>query len=399
MKVRRRKSLCLNCQHVLGREDNYCPECGQENNDQNVSFRTVINDFFGNYFSLDSRFGRSIKPFFIRPGYLTISYSDGRRVEFAHPVRLYLVSSLIYFLILSKAISLFVENGEIDFGSSDYNRSISSNFEEEQLDSLFQFIQSDSLPVEFFKKISTPGDINHLLYRLQDADNKILSDSLFWENQARFQRLAQLAKADSAWSKQFVSDTDGSDVVDKYKAKIDWDLLSALIANEDVLPEVAADSAKLQELNWFEFYVTRQAVRVERADDQGLAGFIIDNLPIMMITMLPVFALLLKLLYIRKRKVHLFIHHLIHSLHLHSFAFIFYGISLVITTNVDGTPALLIGIMSFMIVSTYAFLSLKRVYCQRWSKTLLKFSLLGVSYFFLLITNSVFVILLSLLFY
>ena len=73
--------------------------------------------------------------------------------------------------------------------------------------------------------------------------------------------------------------------------------------------------------------------------------------------------------------------HLIHALHLHTFAYFLYGISLIAMLNIDDEDyASYIGIGAFLIVSTYAFISFLRVYKQGWFKTLVKFNLTGATY-------------------
>jgi hypothetical protein len=47
----------------------------------------------------DSRLWRTIVPLLIRPGFLTREYLDGRRASYLPPVRLYLVLSVLFFLI------------------------------------------------------------------------------------------------------------------------------------------------------------------------------------------------------------------------------------------------------------------------------------------------------------
>ena len=101
MRIRRKANNCLNCGATLDTVYNYCPNCGQENNNNSVSFGTLVFDFFSNYFALDSKFSKSIKPFFIYPGYLTNKFIVGQRASFVNPVRLYLIISLFYFLIFS----------------------------------------------------------------------------------------------------------------------------------------------------------------------------------------------------------------------------------------------------------------------------------------------------------
>jgi len=93
MKTLRKTKKCLNCGQILSDIYDFCPLCGQENTDNNVSFKQLAGDFFSNYFSLDSKFLKSIKPFFINPGYLTNSFNNGKRKSYANPVRLYIIIS------------------------------------------------------------------------------------------------------------------------------------------------------------------------------------------------------------------------------------------------------------------------------------------------------------------
>ena len=59
---------------------------------------------------LDSRFMRTIKPLLFKPGRLTRDYMEGRRFRYAPPMRLYIFSSIVFFLLAallsSDAISI-----------------------------------------------------------------------------------------------------------------------------------------------------------------------------------------------------------------------------------------------------------------------------------------------------
>ena len=53
---------------------------------------------FGDVFSVDSRMGRTVRPFLLRPGFLTREFNEGRRTRYSAPFRLYLLASLALFL-------------------------------------------------------------------------------------------------------------------------------------------------------------------------------------------------------------------------------------------------------------------------------------------------------------
>jgi len=113
---------------------------------------------------------------------------------------------------------------------------------------------------------------------------------------------------------------------------------------------------------------------------------IMQNLPYMMLTCIPIFAFLLKILYFFRRIF--YIDHLIYSLHIHSFA---YSASLTI-----GGAAYLLGryahgieplVVAALICTAVAqvFISIRRVYRQNWFLSLFKFFLGGFVYLVVLL--------------
>jgi len=92
---------CPNCGTSYLDGAQFCHVCGQERKEVRVSLKRLIADFFENYFSVDSRFVRSIVPLMIRPGVLTLRFMEGYRRKYANPIRLYLFLSFFYFLTMS----------------------------------------------------------------------------------------------------------------------------------------------------------------------------------------------------------------------------------------------------------------------------------------------------------
>ncbi len=110
MKKRRKNSRCLNCEEPLDRKANYCPNCGQENTDNHVSIGLLFREFTANFFSLDSRFARTFKPFLFFPGKVTNAFINGKRVKYANPIRWYLVISIFHFFFMAKVFSPTVKD-------------------------------------------------------------------------------------------------------------------------------------------------------------------------------------------------------------------------------------------------------------------------------------------------
>jgi hypothetical protein len=93
---RPRPAACLNCGSTL--VDAFCAHCGQRNIDVRIPARELALDAVEDGLSLDSRVARTVGPFLFRPGHLTVEWTSGRRARYSSPLRLYLLTSAIFFL-------------------------------------------------------------------------------------------------------------------------------------------------------------------------------------------------------------------------------------------------------------------------------------------------------------
>lgn len=124
------------------------------------------------------------------------------------------------------------------------------------------------------------------------------------------------------------------------------------------------DSVANERLDHFRQMEPREAAR------QLIRGYL-DHVPQMMFLMLPVFALLLKLLYVRGSRY--YVEHFVFALHLHAFAFTCYLVMIV-----TRFPPLTTVLAMWMFV--YLFAAMKRVYRQGWFVTGMKYAMLGAAY-------------------
>ncbi len=102
---------------------------------------------------------------------------------------------------------------------------------------------------------------------------------------------------------------------------------------------------------------------------------LIHNLPKLMFFLLPVFALLLKLVYVRRRIY--FSEHAVFTLYLHSFIFLFFTIVLLVGSMFKLQVSF--GIV-FWPILFYLLIAMRKVYQQSWLKTLLKLVLISGAY-------------------
>jgi hypothetical protein len=97
----RKEKNCLNCGHEV--PDRFCGHCGQENVETKESFGHLVSHFFQDITHYDSKFLITLKYLFFYPGLLTKKYIQGHRMDYVNPIRLYVFTSFVFFLMLSFA--------------------------------------------------------------------------------------------------------------------------------------------------------------------------------------------------------------------------------------------------------------------------------------------------------
>ncbi len=78
----------------------YCSACGQRVLHHGLALGEFLGDAAEVITHADSRFWRTFAPLLVRPGFLTQQYIKGRRASFLPPFRLYLVLSVVFFLMI-----------------------------------------------------------------------------------------------------------------------------------------------------------------------------------------------------------------------------------------------------------------------------------------------------------
>lgn len=342
VKNRRGGTKCLNCGNSFTEADAYCSVCGQLNDNPKISFGYLVLDFLNNYLSFDSRLGRSIVPFFFQPGYLTLRFMEGKRVAYAHPLRMYLIVSLVTFFLLNVQINKVT--GGMNFNALDFEEAFEDSG---QIDKIEQ---------------------------LTDEEKKELNSVInFGANNG----VATIATED-----------EDSIVGLTYE---DWTLYQSL-KKSGYKTEKILDSLRIEEKGFFQKLITKQFIRLDRSDTKSVTGYIVKNASLMMFLLMPIFALILKLAYFRKKEI-FYIEHLIHSFHIHTFIFVMFSIYTLLSLFWElNAPGILM-----LVCMIYGYFSLRKVYGQHHKRTFVKFILIGFLYSTIFLIFLTIEILLSLL--
>jgi hypothetical protein len=117
------------------------------------------------------------------------------------------------------------------------------------------------------------------------------------------------------------------------------------------------------------------------ANPATLNATMTEWIPRVLFLLLPLFALLLQLVYWGQRKTFYFVDHLVFSLNFHSFGFVLLLLGALAAKALPAVPVLVIGALAL-----YLLVAMRRVYRQGWLATGVKFAAVGAIYlvFFLM---------------
>jgi len=323
---------CENCGAEL--QGHWCAHCGQPAIDYRRSFRHVIADLLDEFLNWDSKFFATIALLIFKPWRLTNEFLAGKRVRYANPLRLYLLASILFFFA-------------VNYGT----RGI--KFE--------------------------PGKIGPKDRAELEADLK--NTDLPPEAREKLQALLQESSPSPAPS-PVTSPSSPPPSAQTSQQKKEYGKIGER-------PFVAFDDAK--STTPFERWIEARAKEKmgEHGTKMGLfISTLFSNLPYMMLCCIPLFAFVLKVLYVRR---HIFyIDHLIYALHIHTF---FYTAVMLIVLATIGLNRFASGpiagwMIAFLWIGfvTQIFLSIRYVYRQGWFISIFKFLFGGFVYLIVLVS-------------
>lgn len=115
---------CSSCHTELA--GRYCHHCGQVADTFHRPFWSLFGDIFDGLFGFDGRIWKTIWPLMVRPGAVTLGYLSGVRQPYIQPFRLFLATSIIFFLVFAirmpgdeSQIPIGGDGALLEFGSGD----------------------------------------------------------------------------------------------------------------------------------------------------------------------------------------------------------------------------------------------------------------------------------------
>ena len=328
---------CEDCGAQL--QGHWCGQCGQAAVDYRRSFRHVVADVLDSFLNWDSKFFATIALLIFKPWRLTNEFLAGKRVCYVNPLRLYLLASILFFFA-------------VNYGAKDLR---------------FQ-----------------PGKLGPKDRAELEADLK--KGDLPPAAREQLEALLQESPSPSS-SPQSTSPLPATNVPSPPPPP-ESDKQRQEYGKIGERPFVVFDEAK--STTPFERWIEARAKEKmgEHGTKMGLfIATLFSNLPYMMLCCIPLFAFVLKVLYIRR---HIFyIDHLIYALHTHTFAYV--GTMLIVLSTIGlnrtapGPIAGWIIALLWIAFVVQIFLSIRRVYRQGWFMSIFKFFFGGFVYLIVLV--------------
>lgn len=321
---------CLNCGTRM--RGQYCGSCGQRAHSRLISLWELTRDAFGDLLEIDSRLWRTLRSLMLKPGMLTKDYLQGRRARYMPPFRTYLVLSVVFFVVAF-------------FNPRD---DLSLLFEPE--------------PAATAEEIAAAAEEK----RLEEEERK-----------------ADLAEAAEDLRKL----EEAGDIPEGFAAQFEGKKFGVTMEGNDSDCDIDPDD--LADLpQWLQKRITPERAqhicsRIGEDEGKSLARQMLDNIPVALIVLLPIMALVLKILYPLSKRY--FVEHLLFFLHFHAFFFliliaqILFARGMALLPIPEAIPILIIVASSFY-VPTYLYIAMRRVYGQGHLVTTMKFLILSVAY-------------------
>ena len=355
--------VCANCgAPMLGA---YCYACGQPEKGMIRHLASVLSDVADTVFNVDARVFRTLWPLYVRPGFLTAEYFVGRRTRYVTPFRLF------FFLCV---ISIFAIQVNLK-GSDIIHVELDGDFSSQQAPAGVEAQagrELAALQVARGVAASTRGT--------RQIDERIAQ-----VRKNADARIAYLkARAAAASSGQLPPPDPDADSVWRINGKPIWDPATRPI-DVSWLPDFA--NAKLNDIA----IRAKHNLITARHDQRPLIASVFSVLPQTMFVLMPLFAVLLKIVYVFKRRFYM--EHLIVALHSHAFIFLsFLVIELagLLLRGADNHAVWAVVPLKFAYAAAwiwlpiYLFLMQKRIYGQGWLMTTLKYCVVGSCYLLIL---------------
>lgn len=367
--------VCENCGTALQGE--FCHACGQSAHNPLHSLRHAVEDVFESFWHLDGRVFRTLRDLFV-PGRVAVNYLAGQRMRYVPPLRLFVILSLLTFFVGRVAFDGPTEvNVQRDRGIAEATTVEAVRKREAELLAEIREAQKgpDGKPVVGVQPALVAAEV---AVRGQAND-----------------RIAELTRPQAPPTRA------GAKPVPGAAAGRDPNPERTYTGNQAVGQLFSKDGRPYDPVSnpirvegwpdWVNRWLNKRAARMQRnielleQDGSMFLQWFFGALPTALFVMVPLFALLLKLVHLGSGRGYL--EHLVVALYSHAFLliglltmFVLAGLGAVFTGTFYAVTSGLLQMLVLLWMPIYLLLMQHRVYRSGWPVTLLRYLVLGGVY-------------------
>jgi hypothetical protein len=334
----RKEKDCLNCGAIV--QGRYCQQCGQENILPHQNFWSLAKHFVYDILHFDGKFFETLRQLLFKPGYVAGQYVKGKRNSYLDPIRMYLFTSAIFFLVFFAINQI---DFKIDEDKGDIRLSRTQRFEYASV--LNQKINTGTADSTLPKQLTYLLDTTYVI-DLEVDSSKTITDTTF---PVVYKSREYLMVARKIGANNENDEFEGKSWIDR----------------------------KMNE-KWRDY--KRKYGDDEKLFMTDLMDSFMHRLPYVLFLSLPFFALILKLLYVR-RKNFFYSDHAVFTLYHYIFSFILLLIYFLIAAMQDWTGFGVFNFIGAILLfsgGVHLYFGMKRFYGQGKLKTFGKFILLNI---------------------
>lgn len=361
---------CENCGTLL--HGHYCHACGQSTHSPVRHVGHAVEEVFESFWHLDGRIFRTVRDLFV-PGRIANRYLDGQRVRYVAPMRLFVILTLLTFFVAKFVIQDAMQ--DVQTGQMVRTDDVATEFAQARSVGEVRTRRDDAL-AGIAQTRRSVGALPGMTPQLEIAAAEVRAQA--------DARIAALAPDGAAPASADAVPADGTPAGDAQAA--------AAPASGDVdmpmsgPPTIGGPIGER---------IERNVMRL-REEPQLFVRAVLGVAPTALFILVPLFAVLLKLLYLFQRR--LYLEHVVVGLYSH--AALMLGLLLVfcgalaapwLAARAPWAAGTVHVIQTALLwaMPVYLLLMQKRVYGQSWPRTLLKFGVLGLLYFALFLSVAI----------
>jgi len=365
----RKEKDCLNCGTIVAGK--YCQSCGQENAEPKDTVLGLVQHFIYDITHFDGMFFSSLKLLLFKPGMLTRKYIEGKRAGYLNPIKMYVFISAVFFVIFFTFLNPVT--------------AIRDDSADARLGSLKQ-VYNDLVKVRDSSGLSYNAVALEKSIRETETKMAILTAQAHEENESLRKITKRVGDSIILKSPGLGIKIDSGNLRSKMTGGNGF-LVGLPFANVEAyklyqhnLPDSLQDKTLKKAILYRMIRMKGEAGEDRLEPVREMMDRFFHAFPQLLFISLPLFALILSLLYIRKKQYY-YVDHVIFSIHLFCATFIFillYSFSNKLKTYTGLGIFTLLSALIFFGIYFYQYKALRNFYKQSRLNTILSFIVLNV---------------------